>query len=196
MGSPQIGEELDLMGVKHCGIGPDPEHVHFDKPELIANINLDPEVEAVLVAMDEHLTFNKISKALTYLADPNCLYLTTNENEISVRVGRRILPLTYPFVAAVSAGSHRQPTIIGKPSTHLMTCIKSAHPYIDLSRTLMIGDSIHGDMAFARNVGIDCMMVLSGMSTESDIDKLEGSERRLCPDYVTSSVADIGSWLP
>ena len=77
-----------------------------------------------------------------------------------------------------------------------MACIQAVHPEIDLSRTLMIGDTLTADMAFARNARIDCMLVLSGIATEADIEALEGNERGMCPDYVVSSVADMGAWLP
>jgi 4-nitrophenyl phosphatase len=51
----------------------------------IYSILPDQEIGAVVAGFDIHMNFRKIAKAFTYLQNPHCLFLATNDDA------------TYPF---------------------------------------------------------------------------------------------------
>lgn len=74
IGSSGISEELDNVGIRHTGIGPDIIKTTFHDM-LVNDFKIDPEVGAVIVGFDEHFSFPKMLKAANYLNDPNCLFI-------------------------------------------------------------------------------------------------------------------------
>jgi phosphoglycolate phosphatase len=181
--------ELDQVGLESVGMGSDSDTPSSDVNDLL-KYRLHDDIEAVLVGFDEHFSFNKICKASTYISNPQCHFIATNSIEKGTFIGqadnRRRMPLTGMMVNAISETANRIPVIVGKPNTVMLECIKKKHD-IDNSRTVFIGDSLKADMGFAKTVGIDSALVLTGVSSLKDL--------RDCPDltptYVINCFADI-----
>lgn len=57
---------------------------------------------------------------------------------------------------------------------------------LDEAKTIFIGDRLDTDIAFANNGNIDSLLVLSGISSESDCAKED-----IYPTYVTDSLGDL-----
>ncbi|KAG8332216.1 hypothetical protein J6590_026386 [Homalodisca vitripennis] len=79
VGSPGIGKELDSVGIRHIGVGPEPMPTSL--PELVDNLNLDPEVGAVVVGFDIHFSVPKVVKATSYLERKGSIFIATNTDE-------------------------------------------------------------------------------------------------------------------
>ena len=71
---------------------------------------------------------------------------------------------------------------------HLFNCIEATHPTIDRSKCLMIGDSVSSDIGFAKTVGIDSALVLTGASSLDTVKLMPGLE----PKYFMQSFVVFG----
>ena len=189
IGSEGMRWELNRIGLENFGLGRDLDTPTSDIRELLS-VKLEDDVTAVLVGFDPHLNFMKAFKASSYLCNEACHFVATNNIETSIYIGDKMdrrMPMTGMIVNAIADSSQRKPLVVGKPHKLMFQCLMKKHPNINKSRTIFVGDSLQADMGFAKTVGIDSAMVLTGTGTLEQISKMP----HLAPDYVLNSLADI-----
>ncbi|XP_045196986.1 uncharacterized protein LOC123551838 [Mercenaria mercenaria] len=190
VGGSGLKWELDQLDVDSVGFGLDPDVPTCDEQELL-KYSFEDNIDAVLVGHDEYMSYNKIYKASSYICDPRCHFIATNNVEKGIFIGnepsKRRMPLAGMVVNAIADVAGRKPVVVGKPNRIMFDCILSKHHDIDLSRTIFVGDRLKTDVKFSKSVGIDSALVLTGVSkTEDIIDSPE-----LKPNYVMNSLANI-----
>jgi phosphoglycolate/pyridoxal phosphate phosphatase family enzyme len=111
IGSPGMTEELNVNGIDNFGLGPDPDKVYDNISDLL-HVPLRDNVGAVLVGYDKHFDMRKLFKACSYLMNPDCLYIATNDREKSVAIadGRR-QPVTGAIVDCITSAAKRKPQV-------------------------------------------------------------------------------------
>ncbi|GIZ03394.1 glycerol-3-phosphate phosphatase [Caerostris extrusa] len=158
-------------------------------------LQLDPEVGAVVVGFDQHVSYPKLTKAASYLKDNETLFIATNRDEQFPTEGNLIIPGAGTFVAAVEIVSGRKATALGKPEKFMLDCIKIAHPKIDFSRTIMIGDRLNTDILLGTKHGLKTLLVGTGINSLEDVRQLELStdeqKQLLVPDYYLPCLGDL-----
>uniref|UniRef100_T1JCT4 4-nitrophenylphosphatase n=1 Tax=Strigamia maritima TaxID=126957 RepID=T1JCT4_STRMM len=199
VGSKGIGQELDLVKIRHIGVGPD-----ILKGNIIDLINdgieLDPEVRAVIVGFDEHFSYPKILRAASYLNDPNCAFIATNTDERFPVESENpiVMPGSGSLLAAVKVAAQREPLVLGKPTPYMLDAICSVHN-IDRSRSLMIGDRLNTDILMGVNCGIGTLLVLTGISTLEEVQENRNSskvdDQKLVPDYFVDSLGSLEKFM-
>ncbi|KAM4615702.1 chronophin-like [Polymixia lowei] len=164
-----------------------------DAPDAaIANCALSPNVKAVLVGHDDKFTFLKLAKASSYLRDPNCLFLATDNDPWHPLKDGRILPGSGSLIAALEVATGRKATVIGKPSRFMFECISSQFRGVNPAQCLMVGDRLETDMLFGSNCGLDTMLTLTGVSQMEEAQEYRNSEHScFVPDYVVDTIADF-----
>jgi HAD superfamily hydrolase (TIGR01450 family) len=96
------------------------------------------------------------------------------------------LPGNGSMVAALTTALGRSPEAVGKPEPALF---RTARRLAAGDRPLVVGDRLDTDIAGARAAGIPAMLVLTGVSSPSDLLRAEPDLR---PDYVGR---DLGALL-
>ncbi|XP_063382471.1 glycerol-3-phosphate phosphatase [Cydia fagiglandana] len=191
VGSNGIGEELKAVGIRHTGIGPD--HVKPDFKSMKPS-DLDPEVGAVVVGFDEHVSYPKFMKAASYLASEDCLFIATNTDERFPKGGSIVVPGTGTIVRAVETCSERKALVLGKPHAYVRKFLESCG--LDPARTLMIGDRCNTDIELGVRCGFQTLLVLSGVTSPKDLEKIRNEKKPPLPDVVLPKLGDLMSLLP
>jgi len=81
--------------------------------------------------------------------------------DLTLPTERGLLPGNGAMVAALRAATDRGPTVAGKPARPLLD---TAVDRIGARRPLVVGDRLDTDIAGARAVGLDSLLVLSGVA--------------------------------
>ena len=86
------------------------------------------------------------------------------------------------MVAALRAATSREPLVAGKPAAPLM---EDAMRHSGCVRPLVVGDRLDTDIEGASNVGLDSLLVLTGVSTAIDVLRAAPEQR---PTYLASAL--------
>ncbi|KAI6656447.1 Phosphoglycolate phosphatase-like [Oopsacas minuta] len=188
MGRPGFKQELNELGINTSKVGPDLTSGELD---AWSSIPLDPDITGVIVGFDEYFNYKKMTLAATYLSDPNCKFIATNEDNILPTGTKVILPGSGSLLEAVKFVSQREPVVIGKPHSPIFECLKSM-ANIDQDRTVMVGDRLGTDIAFGNRNGLKTVLTLSGVTSREQLDKELAKPASECkPKFYTNSLQTL-----
>lgn len=112
-------------------------------------------------------------------------YWVATNTDATLPLARGLAPGNGAMVSALVTATDRQPEVAGKPFRALM------QDAIDRSgghHPLVIGDRLDTDIAGAVTVGLDSLLVLTGVSTAAD---LLAADRSMRPTYLAHSLAAL-----
>ena len=185
LGRPGFKQEMNEIGIETSEVGPDPTTGGLGD---WSNIPLDPDITGVVVGFDEHFSFKKLTLAATYLSDPNCMFIATNEDNALPMGTKVVLPGSGSLLAAVKCVSEREPIVIGKPHSPIFQCLQ-AMTDIDQPKTVMIGDRLGTDIAFGNRNGMKTVLTLSGVTSRDQLQKELTKPLSECkPTFYTESL--------
>lgn len=145
-------------------------------------------VDAVVVGIDRNITYLKLSTAANAIRK-GALFVLTNP-DATLPVENRLDPGAGAIAAAVEVASGKKPDYtIGKPSSLFYEIIRSEIG--KYKKVLVVGDRLDTDVKFAKNIGADSLLVLTGATTPKELTK-----SALKPTYVLNSIAQILETTP
>ncbi|KNC86747.1 hypothetical protein SARC_01126 [Sphaeroforma arctica JP610] len=166
IGEKGIAVSMAEEGITIAGME---EDNHVWDPVAMENWEPDPEVAAVLFGLDTEMNYTKVTKATRYLSNPDVKFIATNA-DMTFPFRTFKAPGTGAMLALLKAATGRDPLVTGKPNKPMRDVV--LHKFdLDPSRTLMIGDRLDTDIEFGLQGGMKTLMVLSGISTEAEIQK-------------------------
>lgn len=198
VGSPALACELNALNVKNFGVGRD--YLKTPVPDFVDNVKLEPDVGAVVVGFDEHISYPKLFKAASYLKDLNVLFVATNTDESFPMAGTDlVMPGTGSIVCAVKTCAGRDPFVVGKPSSYICNVLKETNN-IDPSKTLMIGDRCNTDILLGKRCGFKTLLVLTGVNSLNEVQEWNKSDdptlQELVPDYYAQGIDSLRKTFP
>ncbi|MHA1668807.1 MAG: HAD-IIA family hydrolase [Candidatus Heimdallarchaeaceae archaeon] len=171
-----IAQDLEVVNLK-------PEY----NEERIQQVRID-DVNCVVTGMDRTLTYIKIARAMNILrnSQKQILFIATNA-DITFPTAEGLIPGGGAMIKLLEELSGRKiDAIIGKPqpqmyleALELSNCKKS--------EAIMFGDRIETDILGAKKVGIATCLVMSGVTTNSDLKRLTEDNS---PDIIINSLED------
>jgi 4-nitrophenyl phosphatase len=146
------------------------------------------KAEWVVVGMDRHLSYDKLSQALAALLAGADLLATNTDGTFPTPEG--LQPGAGAAVGALAGMGFAPKVVVGKPSpiAYQIALEGSGH---SPKETLMIGDRLETDILGANRAGIDSALVLSGVSCREDIPR-QGIHPTLIASDLAALVRDAG----
>lgn len=142
-------------------------------------------VDYVVVGMDRKFNFEKLCQAYRAILK-GARFIATNM-DLTYPLEEETIPAAGAIVKAIEASTGKTPLVLGKPEVFgLSTMIKDKG--CPLSKVILVGDRLETDILAGKRMGINTILVLSGISSQEEIEKLSPSLR---PDYVISSLQDL-----
>lgn len=133
--------------------------------------------DAVLVALDRSLTYERLKRALRAIMSGAAFYSVNRDPRLPVEDGFE--PGTGSIAAALEYASGQQAHIIGKPAPGIV--LEAMHELgVSAEETLMIGDGLDLDIVAGHAAGVTTALVLTGLTSAAQAEAATGERR---PDY-------------
>jgi len=159
-------------------------------PEIEDIIAAHPSVDCIVVGWDLGLTARKVATAINYIqwyedlhghkADFQQMLIISSSGDAGGVLGKvkfngsevKLRAIGNGPMANIIAGSFDPPREwidCGKPSDALLWLLRSAYG-VDVSDTLMIGDTLQTDIMFGNRGGMATLLVMSGVTTQAEFE--------------------------
>ncbi|TSE01383.1 HAD-IIA family hydrolase [Skermania sp. ID1734] len=149
----------------------------------VANVGLRPvrrfdeDVDAVVQGHSTETCWPILAEA-AYAIRSGALWVASN-TDTTLPTERGLAPGNGAMVAALRTATGAEPVVAGKPAPPL---IEDALARVGTRSALVVGDRLDTDIAGANAVGIDSLLVLTGVSTADDLFRADPSLR---PTFVS-----------
>ncbi len=146
--------------------------------------NMDKKIDIAVMAYDTGINYEKIV-VFSHFLKKNVLYIVTHP-DINCPSETGMLPDVGAFISMFKSSTGRDPDLImGKPSAHILNYIIEKEQ-INKQEAIFIGDRVYTDIKMAKDTDISSILVLSGESELSDVEKYNYS-----PDLIVDSLLDL-----
>ena len=161
-----------------------------DTPELEkqftdAGIELSDKADIVVTSFDTTLTYEKLDTACRLIRN-GAEYLSTHP-DYNCPVEGGFIPDSGAIAAFVTASTGVKPTYFGKPYNETIMMMRE-FTGLENKDMCIFGDRLYTDIALGRRNGVTASLVLSGETTQEDVDKAEAADK---PDFVFGSLDDV-----
>jgi 4-nitrophenyl phosphatase len=140
----------------------------------------DKDPDYVVVGFDRFFDYAKLKKACR-LIDAGARFIATNPDKC-LKTEQGLVPGTGPIVAAVQAGSGRDPLVIGKPERLIMD-MALERLGTAAAETVCVGDSLETDVPAGLRAGMRTALLLTGVSRREDIAPAAFKPTWVCETY-------------
>lgn len=166
LGTPSLCAEFERAGFE----------LTFDRPE------------AVVVAFDMTLTYDRLCRAAYWIAKGRP-FLATHPDFVCPTDQPTVLVDCGSICACLTAATGRSPIVFGKPSPTILLDL-CERLRLRPEQMVMVGDRIYTDMRMAREAGVPSALVLTGEASAEQARRLAEP-----PDCIVSDIGVLGEVL-
>lgn len=148
---------------------------------------VEEEPDVVVVSFDLTLTYEKLSKACTYIRE-GAEFIATHM-DINCPTEDGFIPDCGAICALITASTGKTPRFLGKPFKETVDMIREISG-VKEEHMVIIGDRLYTDIATGFNNGVTSVLVLSGETKKGDI-----SQSEIKPDYVFNSLKEMIDYI-
>ncbi|QQQ74733.1 HAD-IIA family hydrolase [Saccharothrix sp. 6-C] len=138
--------------------------------------------QAVVQGLSQDLGWRELAEACVAIRQGGAHWIACNV-DATLPTERGLLPGNGSLVAALRTATGVEPLVAGKPATPLL---EQAAKSAGAQRPLVVGDRLDTDISGAVNAGMDSLLVLTGVSTEAEVNELPADRR---PTYVAADLS-------
>lgn len=153
----------------------------------LAGIDVTEQIEpvdVVLVGFDMELTTEKVRSTCQILSTQDPMYIATNP-DLVCPVSFGFIPDCGSICQMIKNATGKWPIFIGKPSRTMVDIVREKFCYAK-EETVVVGDRLYTDIASGLNAGVTSVAVLTGETTEKDIEN-----DNIKPTFTFRSVKNI-----
>lgn len=150
----------------------------------LSDLYPDTPPHLVVCGLDKALSYDKLATATLCISQGAAFFATNADTTLPTERGLAIG--NGSILAALTTATAVKPTVIGKPEP-IIYQQAMAILGTPASETVAIGDRLDTDILGAVRTGIRSIMVLTGISSVSDIDGLDYAPTRIVEDIQTIS---------
>lgn len=177
LGNEGFINELKEAGIKVI-IPEDHENKSIEEVKLF-------DVEAVVVAVDDKYDFLRISYPTRYAIEQKVPFYSVGKDRFfPTERADQFIPGSYTLINPVATASFIEPIIIGKPNPETITNTIDLSSYNEI---YVVGDNSETDVAFAHSINAKSVLVLTGYSTDANIETYQNEQR---PTYVCNNLTE------
>ena len=148
-------------------------------------VNEKPDL--VVIGFDTTLTYEKLSKACTFIREGAAFLATHLDINCPTETG--FIPDCGSFCAAISLSTGKQPKYLGKPFAETVEMVLDKTGY-SAAEVAFVGDRLYTDVATGVKNGAAGVLVLTGETHPEDV---AGSDVQ--PDAIFASLGEMGQAL-
>jgi HAD superfamily hydrolase (TIGR01450 family) len=145
----------------------------------------EESADIVITSFDTSLTYEKLDNACRFIRG-GAEYLSTHP-DMNCPTETGFIPDSGAIAAFITASTGATPTYFGKPYRETLDMIEEATGF-KRDEMCIFGDRLYTDIALGKKHGVCSILVLSGETTEEDLEKASPAER---PDFVFPSLAEV-----
>lgn len=142
----------------------------------------DPDI--VVLGFDTTLTYEKLSRACHFIRN-GCIYYGINPDLNCPMEGGTFIPDCGSMARLVEASTGRYPEFFGKPSKYTLNYMIQETGYRP-DEIAIVGDRLYTDIAVADQSQVTSILVLSGESTQKDVENGD-----IKPDLIVKDLSEI-----
>ena len=155
----------------------------------VAEDSADDRPDAVVVAFDKTLTYDRLCRAAWWIQQ-GLPYVATNPDKVCPTDQPTVLVDCGSICKCIEHATGRQPDItLGKPDPNMLTGVQARYG-VKPEEVAMVGDRIYTDIEMAFNAGAFGVLVLSG---ETTLDVADKAPRQ--PDLIAENISVLGELL-